>query len=250
MNICWDEDISCKNTIGNILENCPLRDYWGDSMYEELSLLDPSSCIEWEESTCDSVEAMTEVVDEVIEFNLDIYNGCFDCDGNPCDDKLSWIGDGTCDENGEINFSCQEFNCDMNDCGEYYIDTEQCGCQTDCMGQCIDNYGCYLMWGHYGYDCCINDETCSDFNGDGFIVDAIGDGLCIDGNGFPFSFACEEAWSDTNENGVWDEEEIGFNFECDGGDCGVWNPETSQCEPAPGQVIRYFDDEFYPESYE
>ena len=30
-------------------------------------------------------------------------------------------------------------------------------------------------------------------------------------------------------------------FNCDGGDCGVWNPETEQCEPAPGQIIQYND---------
>lgn len=250
MNICLDLDASCTNTIGNILENCPLREFWGDSLYEELYLLDPNSCVDWEEGTCNLVEVMTEYVDEVIEFNLDLTSGCIDCDGNPCDDKISWIGDGTCDEGDDANFSCSQFNCDMDDCGEYVTVTQQCGCQTDCMGQCIDNYGCFQMFGQYGYDCCINDETCSDFNGDGYIVEAIGDGWCQNGNGVPYSFACNETWNDTNENGIWDEEENGFNFNCDGGDCGVWNPATGQCEPAPGQVIRYFDDEFYPESYE
>ena len=87
------------------------------------------------------------------------------------------------------------------------------------------------------YDCCINNETCSDFNGDGNIVDAIGDGVCIAGAPYPYSFACKEVWNDTDRNGVWDEGENGFNFNCDGGDCGIWDEDLGECVMPEGEIL-------------
>lgn len=51
-----------------------------------------------------------------------------------------------------------------------------------------------------GYDCYINNEQCEDFNGDGQIIDWLGDGYCDDGN-WGLDFMCDE-----------------FSYDC--GDCG------------------------------
>ena len=154
-------------------------------------------------------------------------NTCIDCNGNSCDGKLQWLGDYNCDENNEINFSCPEFNCDFNDCGFYSDAHSGCYCQRDCLGNCFNNIDCFIFFGQYGYDCCIDDGTCQDLTGDGIIKSGIGDGYCDDGSRAPYLFNC-------NEMG-------GFNYNCDGGDCGVWNPTTGQCEPIPGQIIEYRD---------
>ena len=42
-----------------------------------------------------------------------------------------------------------------------------------------------------GYDCYINNDLCQDFNGDGQIMDWLGDGYCDDGN-WGLDFMCDE----------------------------------------------------------
>jgi hypothetical protein len=225
------DNLSCDETIGGIVENCPLLQFWGDSLFNELVNTNSGFCVSWS-GDCNLIH---EISDQDVAFAVDLENGCVDCNGNPCEDKLPWIGDGTCDEGDDANFSCPEFACDMEDCGLYSATQSGCYCQRDCFGNCFNNIDCFIYYGHYGYDCCADDGTCEDLTGDGFIQSGLGDGWCDDGSR-GYGFNCQEV--------------DGFNFNCDGGDCGIWNPETGQCEPAPGEVIRYFDDEFYPESYE
>ena len=68
----------------------------------------------------------------------------------------------------------------------------------DCMGiQFCNNQPQYAS---EGYDCYINNSLCEDFNGDGQIMDWLGDGYCDDGN-WGLDFMCSE-----------------FSFDC--GDCG------------------------------
>ncbi|MAJ43352.1 MAG: hypothetical protein CMF96_01225 [Candidatus Marinimicrobia bacterium] len=253
MDICINpgDDLSCENNIGQIIDNCPLKQFWGESLFEELSDLNSSYCVDWVGTCNDSINIGT----ESINFDLNLDQGCFDCNGNPCDETLSWIGDGICDEietftdmdsNGlwddgepfiDLNgngiwdfstnnsFSCEEFNCDMEDCGFYLESENSCYCQRDCSGKCINQDDCAGYY--YYYDCCIDDGTCQDVISDGEIIDWVGDGWCDDGT-WGYAFNCQESG--------------GFEFNCDDGDCGFWNPETGQCEPAPGQIIKYYDD--------
>mgnify|MGYP001227633054 CR=1 FL=1 len=226
MEICIDsgDDLSCEKNIGEIIDNCPLKQFWGQTVFQEIISLNSSSCVEWV-GTCNET---LNIDSEIIDFGIDLEQGCIDCDGNPCDEKLSWVGDGICDEGLNANFSCNEFNCDMEDCGFFIESENECYCQRDCAGNCINNATCGSdYWAAYGYDCCIDDGSCQDVSGDGVITSWMGDGWCDDGT-WGYAFNCEEA--------------AGFEFNCDNGDCGFWNPETGQCEPAPGQVIRYYDD--------
>ena len=63
-----------------------------------------------------------------------------------------------------------------------------------------------------GYDCYVNNEFCEDFNGDGQIMDWVGDGYCDDGS-WGLDFLCDEySWDCgdcggvvTDENGYCDE---------------------------------------------
>ena len=62
-----------------------------------------------------------------------------------------------------------------------------------------------------GYDCYINNDLCQDFNGDGQIMDWLGDGYCDDGNWglnfmcYDFSFDCGDCGGEiSDENGYCD----------------------------------------------
>jgi len=64
-----------------------------------------------------------------------------------------------------------------------------------------------------GYDCYINNDLCEDFNGDGQIMDWLGDGYCDDGS-WGLDFICDEySWdcgdcgnTETDENGYCDDD--------------------------------------------
>lgn len=64
-----------------------------------------------------------------------------------------------------------------------------------------------------GYDCYVNNAECEDFNGDGQIMDWLGDGYCDDGN-WGIDFMCDEySWdcgdcggTNTDDNGYCDDE--------------------------------------------
>ena len=55
----------------------------------------------------------------------------------------------------------------------------------------------------------MDDGTCEDMTGDGFVQSGLGDGWCDDGSRGQFFLNCQEM--------------NGFNFNCDNGDCGTWN---------------------------
>ena len=234
MEICMDEGIEseCIRSLDNLIDNCPLKDYWGETLYQNLKDFNGNYCVDWDSGY--SCEMIYTINGDSVNFALDIEQGCIDCNGNDCTDSFSWIGDGSCDESSGLNFSCPEFNCDMNDCGFYSENLSECFCTRDCSGTCFDNAFCGVAYAIYGYDCCVLDDSCEDVTGDGNIQSGIGDGWCDNGSR-GLNFSC----------GVVGD----YDFDCDGGDCGIFNPETGECEPAAGQVIRYFDDEFYPQSF-
>ena len=236
MDICLEpaDNLLCdeNETLGDIINNCPLLQFWGDSLYNELININLDACLNWT-GDCNQIYEINELD---VGFPLEIEDECVDCNGNSCDGKLPWVGDGTCDESDELSFSCPEFNCDMEDCGFYSEAVDGCYCQRDCFGACIKNSDCGdEYWAAYGYDCCVDDGTCTDVSGDGVITSWLGDGWCDDGS-WGYGFNCQEV--------------DGFEFNCDNGDCGFWNDETGQCEPAPGQIIRYHDDYKYKQNFE
>ena len=69
---------------------------------------------------------------------------------------------------------------------------------TDCVGTVFCNN--QPQYSEEGYDCYVNNDLCEDFNGDGQIMDWLGDGYCDDGN-WGLDFMCDE-----------------YSFDC--GDCG------------------------------
>jgi len=223
LEICMvsNSNIDCTETLNSIIDNCPLKNFWGDTLYNYLLDLNGNTCVKWN-GTCAEEEyiSFSDTTNQELPnilYDIDLTDDCIDCDGNPCNENLVWIGDGVCDESINTNFSCPKFNCDMEDCGFYLNSIDECYCQRDCFGNCINNTDC--IGGTY--DCCIDDGTCEDVDFDGQIVDWIGDGYCDDGT-WGYGFNCLEV--------------DGFQFNCDDGDCGYWNEETGQCEFPDGQV--------------
>ena len=234
MDICMDSDLElfCDKTLGSIIQNCPLKGFWGEPLFDQLTAFNQNYCVDWDSTyTCDEIYIID---NDSVDFTIDMVEGCIDCDGNDCSDNFSWIGDGSCDESSDLNFSCSKFNCDMNDCGFYSENLAECFCTRDCSGTCFDNGFCGVAYAIYGYDCCVLDDSCEDVTGDGVIQSGIGDGYCDDGSR-GLNFSCGMVGD--------------YDFDCDGGDCGIFNPETGKCEPAAGQVIQYFEDKFYPQSF-
>ena len=87
------------------------------------------------------------------------------------------------------NYGCD--NSSTGDCDENMI-------LTDCIGtEFCNNQPEYAS---EGYDCYVNNDLCEDFNGDGQIMDWLGDGYCDDGS-WGLDFMCDE-----------------YSFDC--GDCG------------------------------
>ena len=85
---------------------------------------------------------------------------------------------------------------------------ENYGCEfveTDCddnmiLTDCVGTEFCNNQPQYEGYDCYVNNDLCEDFNGDGEIMDWLGDGYCDNGN-WGLNFMCDE-----------------YSFDC--GDCG------------------------------
>ena len=81
------------------------------------------------------------------------------------------------------------------------------GCDEICddsmiLFDCLGNEFCnnQPLYPEEGYDCYINNDLCQDFNGDGQILDWLGDGYCDDGS-WGLNFMCNQ-----------------YSFDC--GDCG------------------------------
>jgi len=76
---------------------------------------------------------------------------------------------------------------------------ENYGCEfveTDCddnmiLIDCVGTEFCNNQPQYEGYDCYVNNDLCEDFNGDGEIVDWLGDGYCDDGS-WGLDFMCNE----------------------------------------------------------
>jgi len=80
---------------------------------------------------------------------------------------------------------------------------------TDCLGTefCNDQ----PEYASDGYDCYVNNALCEDFNGDGQILDWLGDGYCDDGS-WGLNFLCDE-----------------YSWDC--GDCGeIISDNNSYCD--------------------
>ena len=70
------------------------------------------------------------------------------------------------------------------------------GCETECddamiLFDCIGTEFCNDQPLYEGYDCYVNNGSCEDFNGDGQIIDWLGDGYCDDGS-WGLDFMCDE----------------------------------------------------------
>ncbi len=60
-----------------------------------------------------------------------------------------------------------------------------------------------------GYDCYVNNDLCEDFNGDGQIIDWLGDGYCDDGS-WGLDFMCDEYSWDCNDCSGTNNDENGY----------------------------------------
>ena len=91
------------------------------------------------------------------------------------------------------------------------------GCEEECddimvLYDCIGTEFCNDQPLYEGYDCYVNNDSCEDFNGDGQIIDWLGDGYCDDGS-WGIDFMCDEySWDCgdcggeiTDENGYCDD---------------------------------------------
>ena len=87
---------------------------------------------------------------------------------------------------------------------------------VDCVGNEFCNN--QPQYATEGYDCYVNNSLCEDFNGDGQIMDWIGDGYCDDGS-WGLDFQCDEySWdcgdcggAITDDNGYCDDDLMAGN---------------------------------------
>ena len=95
---------------------------------------------------------------------------------------------------------------------------EEPGCEDECddsmiLFDCSGSEFCNNQpaYASEGYDCYVNNDLCQDFNGDGQIMDWVGDGYCDDGS-WGLDFMCDE-----------------YSWDC--GDCGgSVSDENGYCE--------------------
>ncbi len=91
-------------------------------------------------------------------------------------------------------------NDEPQDCDENMI-------LVDCDGtEFCNNQPDYI---EEGYDCYINNELCQDFNGDGVIMDWLGDGYCDDGS-WGLDFMCDDYSWDCGDCGEGGQDNNGF----------------------------------------
>ena len=76
-----------------------------------------------------------------------------------------------------------------NGCEHEEQECEESMILFDCLG--IEFCNNQPQYASEGYDCYINNDLCEDFNGDGQIMDWLGDGYCDDGN-WGLDFMCDE----------------------------------------------------------
>jgi len=90
------------------------------------------------------------------------------------------------------------------------------GCEFECdeemiLFDCIGTEFCnnQPQYTAEGYDCYVNNDLCEDFNGDGQIMDWLGDGYCDDGN-WGLDFMCDEYSWDCGDCGGAISDENGY----------------------------------------
>ena len=229
-SICMDPSVTCNKYLTEVIDNCDLTEIWGEENFDALTSLASEACLDWS-GTCSEFASDTSFVDYTL--NIDISDTSRDCTGeNSYLDYLGWLGDGTCDEEGTVNFSCEKFSCDLGDCGVWDSELGEagaCSCRRDCSGTCFQNNSpectAYAPW---GLDCCDydpdqDDGSCTDLDGDGIITDWHGDGWCDDGT-WGVNFNCLEV--------------DGYVFDCDGGDCGIWDEDLGECVVPAGKTLK------------
>ena len=95
----------------------------------------------------------------------------------------------------------------------------------DCVGTEFCNN--QPQYASEGYDCYVNNDLCEDFNGDGQIMDWLGDGYCDDGN-WGLEFYCDEYSWDCGDCGGEISDENGY---CD--DLFIGNRNQIEGRPLP-----------------
>ena len=90
------------------------------------------------------------------------------------------------------------------------------GCNEICddsmiLYDCLGNEFCnnLPLYPEEGYDCYVNNHLCQDFNGDGQIIDWLGDGYCDNGS-WGLNFMCNEYSFDCGDCGGEIIDEIGY----------------------------------------
>ncbi len=118
-SICLDTTVSCTKYLTEIIDNCALKQIWGEENFNALTSLGSVACLEWD-GECPESEYASDTLFVEYTINIDVSVDAVDCEtpvGNPYLDYLGWLGDNTCDEAGTVNFSCEEYKCDLGDCG-------------------------------------------------------------------------------------------------------------------------------------
>ena len=106
----------------------------------------------------------------------------------------------------------------------------------DCVGTEFCNN--QPQYASEGYDCYINNDLCEDFNGDGQIMDWLGDGYCDDGN-WGLEFYCDEYSWDCGDCGGEISDENGY---CDD-DLVIANRNQLEGRPLPPGSRGWEDDD-------
>ena len=117
------------------------------------------------------------------------------------------------------------------------------GCEVECddimvLSDCIGTEFCNDQPLYEGYDCYVNNDSCEDFNGDGQIIDWLGDGYCDDGS-WGIDFMCDEYSWDCGDCGGEITDENGY---CDD-DLMEGDRNQSEGRPLPSQSRGWEEDD-------
>ena len=117
------------------------------------------------------------------------------------------------------------------------------GCEEECddimiLSDCIGTEFCNDQPLYEGYDCYVNNDSCEDFNGDGQIIDWLGDGYCDDGS-WGVDFMCDEYSWDCGDCGGEITDENGY---CDN-DLMEGDRNQPEGRPLPSQSRGWEDDD-------
>ena len=108
--------------------------------------------------------------------------------------------------NQQFNGYPVENGCEIEDNNDL-IDCEEEMILFDCVNTPFCNN--QPLYPEEGYDCYINNDLCEDFNGDGQIIDWLGDGYCDDGT-WELNFLCDQYSWDCGDCGQETEDENNY----------------------------------------